>query len=141
MHAGSHCSVCGGGHHIPAEQTRRGKKRTLFARTNATFLPSLSLSPPSIFLWRMPIPHPDLSCPTLCVLSCPFLSLSSLSSSRYFLTGWCRTAVPLCPCVYVALLVSMVIISSADKNYRYLEGLVSTEGGWTRRGCQHVLLC
>ncbi|KAK3811707.1 MAG: hypothetical protein JOS17DRAFT_473347 [Linnemannia elongata] len=70
-------------------------------------------------------------CPDFCFLAlfCPVVSLCA--------------CVPLLPvsfddCVWpVDRYASM---PSPDGSYRYLEGLVSTEGGWTRRGCQHILL-
>lgn len=130
---GRYCCVCGGSHHVPAEQTR---KNALWSSKCIFFL-SLSM-PLFVFFWRVPIPYPDLSCPVLCpVLSCPVHF--SLSSSRYFLSGWCCTVVPSWFSVSVCPLMVLCICGLIGF-YRYLEGLVSTEGGWTRRGCQHILL-
>lgn len=72
MQAGSYCCVCGGGHHIPAEQTRRETKRTLCAQANASFSSlcpchqHLSFSGGYLF--------PVLACPALFCVYYPVLS-------------------------------------------------------------------
>lgn len=79
-----------------------------------------------------------LTCPALCV-SCP--CFFSLYFALLHLSAPC---VPSLPVSFDGVLYGPVgpyaNMPSPEESDHYLEGLVSTEGGWTRRGCQHILL-